>query len=752
MNDSGNSDGTLRPSPLAGGLWTATFPSGLRLIVQEDRRTPVAVANVWVRVGSNREPERLRGWSHGIEHMLFKGTARRREGDFAREVAEAGGSTNAGTGYETTNYHITVPAGRIAAALDILGDALLASSFDPASLDAERQVLVHENHMYDDIPFGFGVTWRWAMELACDVSPYRHPIGGRDENLLERSREEIVAFWRSAYRPANMTVVIVGDVDAAAMVELVRAHFPTAAGSGPAPVTDPALALVSAPPVEPVRAEARCRLETGDIQKAYAKLVFPVPGEHAPERHALAVVRRVLGDGRSCRLYRQVVEDAKLVDDLSVSVESGPREGILVIDLETDPARLRAAILAVTGICADLARDGCTPRELDRAATRVLRAHLFGSETVQGQAANLGYSDSLGDLARAFSLPAEIAAVRCEDVARVAGRVFRTGGLTAVCYLPAGTDAAAAGIPADGPALSALIAPVLGDPSAVPPAGTAENRTVAPTVPRAPRAGADPAPFRQVTLAGGVEVWLRHDAAVPVVSASILVPGGATAETADQAGLAALTQMTHIKGAGGRDAASLHAELEGEGAVVSPLAQRDYVGLSLSALADRLERPLELLELMVHHPDFPDHEIDQERRLALEQLISLQDNPFQAAAVRMRELLYGDHPYGRPLPGTADQPAAAGPDFRAGPARRHLDRARPAGGDLRRPGRGPPPAPPRVPAGRVCPPARPRPGRCCRRPAAPKGWSGCASNAGRTSRWCWWAGPAPATPMTCGCP
>ncbi|MFT7699052.1 MAG: putative Zn-dependent peptidase, partial [Candidatus Krumholzibacteriia bacterium] len=114
-------DNKLQPCVLAEGLHTARLSNGLRVIIREDQRSGVAICNVWVKVGSNREPEPMRGWSHGIEHMLFKGTSERGEGDFAREVAEAGGATNAGTGYETTNYHITVPAENLPQAIDILG-------------------------------------------------------------------------------------------------------------------------------------------------------------------------------------------------------------------------------------------------------------------------------------------------------------------------------------------------------------------------------------------------------------------------------------------------------------------------------------------------------------------------------------------------------------------------------------------------------------------------------------------------------
>ena len=106
--------------------------------------------------------------------------------------------------------------------------------------------------MYDDIPFGFGVTWRWGMELAFDRSPYRHPIGGRDENLLERDREDILAFWRSAYRPDNMTVVVVGDVDPAETLRAARSDkFADPGVDFPGQPSTPQSASWPSPPVEP---------------------------------------------------------------------------------------------------------------------------------------------------------------------------------------------------------------------------------------------------------------------------------------------------------------------------------------------------------------------------------------------------------------------------------------------------------------------------------------------------------------------
>ncbi|MCK9995646.1 MAG: insulinase family protein [Candidatus Krumholzibacteria bacterium] len=652
MSDHFSSDGRLAPSKLAHGLHTAMLPNGLKVIIKEDHRTPVAICNVWVRVGSNREPNAMRGWSHGIEHMLFKGTARRNEGDFANEVAEAGGSTNAGTGYETTNYHITTPASALPVAVDILADALFHSTFDPASLDAERQVLVHENHMYDDIPFGFGITWRWGMELTFDRSPYHHPIGGRDENLLERGREDILAFWRSAYRPDNMTVVVVGDVDPAETFALLQDKFADPGVQFPE-VTDPAVGIVAEPPTEPAHSGLRLQVERGDLTKVYAKLIFPGPGEREGLDHVLSVVNRVLSDGRSCRLYRQLHEEKKLVDNFAVMTETGPREGVVLVDIETDAERLVDALAEVARILEELNRNSCTDLELERARTRVSRSFLFGAETVQGQASTIGHHEVMDDLPGAFHFPDRVAGVTKEDVAALCQRIFRLGNVNCLIYLPEDTDTTAHDIPTDADTLQALLKPVLSDKSAgeIPTAAkTAAVEITAPALPRFKGQAAEP--FRTEQLANGVEVCYRIDPAVPVLALAMTLKGGSTGETSANAGLATLTQMVQIKGTGNLDAETLHELLEGDGATLSPQADRDYGGMVLSGLADRMDQALELTAQLIHAPSFLEPEIEQERRLALEQLAAIADSPFQAAAVKLRELVYRDHPYGRPLVGT----------------------------------------------------------------------------------------------------
>jgi len=619
------------PRRRVGEALVAEPAGGPRIIVIPDPRTPVATCNVWVRVGSNREPDAARGWAHGIEHMLFKGTERRGENDFALEVAEIGGSTNAGTGYETTNYHITAPAEHLPRAVDILADALGRSRFEPAALDSERGVLVHENHMYDDQPAGFGVTWRWALELAFDRSPYRHPIGGRDEALLGTPRETILDFYRAAYHPLNMTVVVAGDVDPDVVIPMVAEAFAPSAGDVPPPLP--------APPVEPEHDGLRFRLERGDVRQVYAKVVFPAPAENDPDRAALAVAQQILADGRSCRLYREVQEERQLVSGVTLLVETGPRESLAMIDLETDVPRTSAALRAVAEILQGMKDAPPSAAELARAKIRAERAHLFAQETVQGRSSLAGWHDAMGDLAGAFTMPERIAAVRPEDVRRVCRRVFRRRNASFLLYVPRDADDDADGLPATPGDVEALLGPALddapGDPAPRRPADPAP--TPAPPGPAGRRGGE--IPFREIPLDCGARLFVRPDPGRPLFTLAVRARGGSCLEPAGAEGLAYITGQVQAKAAAGETAAELHDFVESLGASLSPLVTRDDAGLYLTGLSRNLEPLMERLGRLCREP-------------ALDELKAMADEPFTAAARELRALAYPGHPYGHPLEGT----------------------------------------------------------------------------------------------------
>ena len=618
----------------------AVLENGLRVIIRPDHRSPVAVCNVWVKVGSNLEYGTTRGWAHGTEHMMFKGTEKRGEGDFALEVADIGGSTNAGTGYETTNYHITSPAEHLPKSIDILHDAMFNSTFESESLDAERTVLVHENHMYDDRPGGFGVTWKWGMEMLFDKSPYRFPIGGEDKNLMETPREDIVKFWRTFYQPGNMTLVIVGDIDLEETLQLVDSKF----GSE----KPPELSIPKLPETEPRHNGMRSRIERGDLQLSYGKMIFPGLADNDPDRAALSVVQQILTDGRSSRLYRKIQEERELVSGITMLSETGPREGILLIDFETGTPRMTRAIVAICELLEDMKTTHVSESELERAKIRTERSHWFGLETVQGQSSNLGWNDTMDDLDAAFNFSSRIEAVTAEDIIRLCRRMFRKSSLGLMLYLPKDDDLQVAGLPESNRGLESLITPYLTD---LAPEKAGTKKSIKPKAYKGANTINANIPFKELTLDNGVRLFVRENSALPVMTMGWHAIGGTCLESHDRAGLTYMTQRVAIKGFGDLPSSEFHGKIESLGASLTPAISREYSGFYLTGLTQNLPEVLKMTNQLICKPNFRQEELDKERKLALDDLRSIDDDPFQSASLILREIMYGEHPYGRPIIG-----------------------------------------------------------------------------------------------------
>lgn len=403
--------------------------NGLTVIVREDHSSPVVALNFWVRVGSNNETGALMGWSHGIEHMLFKGTHRRPTGAIAREIKNAGGETNAGTGYETTNYYIVVPREEYRRALDIHADVLMNSVFDPAELENERQVLIEENQMYRDRPSGYGRTWEELFRLGFRVHRYQSPIGGPDQNLRDTPRGEIVAFKERYYVPGNIVYVITGDVPADEAFAAVEEAF---AGFAPRALTH------DLSPAEPEQTGFRFREIDGDVARVYGKIGFHVPAELDPASDAIQVLGHILGVGRSSRLYRRVREQRSLVQSISLLNVGGFDPGYLVIDFTTEPDRAVDALAAIFEEMARLMHEPVEAAELDRTRNMVRSDFVFGLETVEGQASILGHYATLGELSRAADYPDRIARVTAGDVQAAARRWFGAHRASVVLFRPRG--------------------------------------------------------------------------------------------------------------------------------------------------------------------------------------------------------------------------------------------------------------------------------------------------------------------------
>src|SRR5580658_5637016 len=219
--------------------------NGAVLLVKPDRSAALASVQVWVRSGSIHEGARLgSGLSHYLEHMVFKGTGRRAAREISSTAQAHGGYINAYTTYDRTVYHLDLPSEHVGVAIDLLVDLALHPVISPEEAAREREVILREIAMTQDDPDNR--LWETLFATAFREHPYRHPVIGYRDVFSALTREDLAAYHRARYSPENIVVVIVGDVDPAAMRgEVERAC--AAPRSGLAPVFVPPEPLQLAP-------------------------------------------------------------------------------------------------------------------------------------------------------------------------------------------------------------------------------------------------------------------------------------------------------------------------------------------------------------------------------------------------------------------------------------------------------------------------------------------------------------------------
>src|SRR6187399_2119414 len=204
-----------------------TLPNGLHVILHEDHTVPLLTVNVWYDVGSAREKPGRTGFAHLFEHLMFMGSKNAKYGDFDQMLEAAGGTNNASTAADRTNYYIDVPSNALDLALFLESDrmAYLLDAMSPKTVDAQRDVVKNERRQsYENAPYGMA-SIEIAQMLYPQGHPYRWPTIGYMEDLSAASYQDVVDFFKTYYQPANASLVVAGDIEPAKARAAVEKWF-----------------------------------------------------------------------------------------------------------------------------------------------------------------------------------------------------------------------------------------------------------------------------------------------------------------------------------------------------------------------------------------------------------------------------------------------------------------------------------------------------------------------------------------------
>lgn len=286
------------------------LPNGLTVILHEDHTTPTVGVNVYYHVGSGREKPGRTGFAHLFEHLMFEGSGHVPEGAFDEWLEAAGGTNNGSTNSDRTNYYEDVPSNALELALFLESDrmAYLLDAMSPETVDGQRDVVKNERRQsYENRPYGRAFLTIFENLFPPD-HPYSWPTIGSQEDLSAASYEDVVEFFSRYYVPSNASLSIAGDIDVAETRELVEKWFSDVPPGAPVPPVDAPAAYLTQ--------EKRIVLEDR-VQLPRLYMAWLSPAIYTPGDAELDVLTNILSDGKNSRLYKRLVYDLQIAQDVS---------------------------------------------------------------------------------------------------------------------------------------------------------------------------------------------------------------------------------------------------------------------------------------------------------------------------------------------------------------------------------------------------------------------------------------------------
>ena len=424
---------TSMPQALAAAAFETTLQNGLKIIVRDDPRSPTVAHMVWYRAGSMDEVNGTTGVAHVLEHMMFKGTAAVRSGEFSRRVAAAGGRDNAFTSRDYTAYFQQVHKSKLELVMRLEADRMANLRLDDGEFAKEIKVVMEERRLRtDDQPRA--LLNETLMATAFKAHPYRPPVIGWMRDLETMKGADARDWYRTWYAPNNAILIVTGDVHPQIVVRLAKKYYGVHK-----PKVLPERKAQDEPPQAGVR---RINLKA-PAELPYLVMAWRVPRmedvDKDDDAHALEVLAGVLDGHEGARISRNLVRETRVASQAGAGYDSTAR-GPVLFTLEGVPAEGKTLLQledSLRGEVRRIAADGVTPEELTRVKAQVVAAQVYKRDSIFGQAMEIAQFEMSGLSHKQIDRALEkIRAVTADQVRAVAAKYFGDDTLTVATLTP----------------------------------------------------------------------------------------------------------------------------------------------------------------------------------------------------------------------------------------------------------------------------------------------------------------------------
>ena len=607
--------------------------NGLRIILHEDKSTPIVSVNFWYHVGGKDDPPGKSGFAHLFEHMMFAGS-KNYDARFSTPLQEAGGRVDGTTDEDRTYYYETIPSNFLELALYLEADRMgnLAEAITQQKLDNVLDVVKNERRQrIDNVPGGT-MFERINETMYPAGHPYHRSAAGSIEDISAATLDDVRTFFHQYYVPNNAVLVIAGDFNEKQTRGWIEKYF----GS----IKRGADIVRQDVPMPHFDGEVRKTFEDS-IRQPRIAIVWHTAPQSSPDYAALKVLNNLLPS--SDRMNANMRYGKQLGSNMDITYFENEIGGFFKVEVEAAPGKTLDEIeKEITFQIERLKKEPPTTEETIRARRFFETGSVYGLQTIFGKASQL--SENAGFLGNPDQFQANVDSfhnVTPADIQRVVNKYFTANRLV-MSYLPRTSNA-----PKNSPP---------NNQTASPTTAKIDQTKLERQIANLPKPGADPKialpPIEKLKLSNGLSVWLVKQKELPIVSMNLVLKTGAASDPVDKTGIATMTAAMINQGTKAHSQKDILGERQLLGMSLRAEADWDSTAVSMQTLNSVLDESLELYADVITNPVFPAEKLEDVRRNSLNVIERNKTKPTATANMIFNKLIYDEQPYGRGLGGS----------------------------------------------------------------------------------------------------
>ena len=599
------------------GIKEFQLSNGLKVLLKSNHSIPLVTFSIWYKVGSRNETDGQRGLAHFLEHMMFKGTEKLKKGEISSTIQGLGGVYNAFTSIDGTAYYETISPKYLEKVIEIESDRIKNSALEQTELNLERTVVLSEYE--GDLNNPATYLDQKVRELSYDISPYKHPTIGYEQDIKNIDSKIMRKFYKKYYSPNNASIVLVGDFDENKALNLITQYF----GKLKNDVSDDSAPI---PKEKEQIKEKRTTIKRAGSYKLI-EIVYHVTDTKDNDIYPLNVIEEILIKGEKSPLRKKLVE-AGLATEVYGGTEANRDPGLFQIVVSLTPKATHKQVEKIILNEIDkLIKEPPHIKEIEGAINRIKASYLFGLDGTYNQALNIGYFEIINNWKQSQEWINKISEVSQEDVTRVLSKYLKKQNRTIGYFIPKLQK---------GEKYETLPINI----------GTTHNYKETSTIERTKTSLSKPFKYKKIHLQDNSDLLLYKDIDLPITYISGVIKGGSSTLPKDKECYCQLITRTLEKGGKKYTKEEIEEIVDSTGTQINFSCDEESFKFTLASTNDNLSKSIDLLFDILMNPTFPKKEIEQEKKKIIAEINEQRDSTSENASRRFNQIIYPkDHPY-----------------------------------------------------------------------------------------------------------